>query len=848
MATDIATDLLKREHDFNFGWKFALEDDQDAKRPEFDDSAWRDVRLPHDWSVEFPFDKEKGEGATGYLPGGIGWYRKHYSVSEFAPGTQFFLLFDGVYNNAEFWLNGQKLGEHPYGYSPFYFDITGQVLDNNQDNVLAVRVDRSRYVDSRWYPGSGIYRHVKLITLPPLHIPIWGTRITTPTVSGDQASVEIQVKVCNKLSEPSDFELVTTLVSPDGHVVASRRCRNRLAPGDSVELEQAFEISRPNLWSPDTPAVYQAVTSLVWNGETVDRYVTPFGIRSFRFDPETGFYLNGVNTLIKGVCLHHDCGLVGAAVPTGVWERRLKQLKRLGCNAIRTAHNPPSSEFLDLCDRMGFLVQDEFFDEWDNPKDKRKNRNEQSVDYVTRGYAEHFQQWAERDLKNTMLRDRNHPCIFMWSIGNEIEWTYTEYEQATGYWDATDDDEYQPNYFWDTPPRTPQQIAEAFNKIPVKGPKLADTARKLADWTREIDTTRPVTANLILPEVSHISGYTDALDVIGYSYRQILYEYCHRLYPEKMLYGAENFAQWHEWKSVLDYPFIPGIFLWTGADYMGEVDGKWPMKGTRSGTLDFASFIKPSGHMMKTLWNDEPHIHLTTNTVEASPYEYDSDSGRLQSKDPDAWKKAIWFWHEVNHHWNYQPGEMIAVEVYTNCESVELFLNEKCLGIYHLADYEDRIIKAAVPFEPGSLIAHAVSRGRSVRSELITAESPHGVVMELDRHSITADGYDVVHVTAQLVDRLGNPVLHEERTIRFDVMGKGVRVLGVDNGASDNVQPYQSDTIRTHEGRCLMILQAETQPGLVTIKAQSENLRGAESTLRLVDRHEVTARDVALSG
>jgi len=811
------TNSMKR--DFNADWRFALEDSPETSRVTFDDQAWRTVHLPHDWSVESSFDRDHGDGATAYLPGGVGWYRKRFATPKENADGLLYVLFDGIYNNADVWLNGKHLRHHPYGYSPFYDDITPHLQRDGSENVLAVRVDRSRYVDSRWYSGSGIYRHVSLISKDRLHIPIWGTFLTTPQVSSERATVNLEIKVNNTRDTPCEFELLTTIYDQAGDKICERRDCHRQAGEEVAAYTQNFEIESPDLWGVDNPAMYNAKTVILQDGEAIDTHVTPFGIRSIRFDPETGFYLNGVNTLLKGVCLHHDAGLVGAAVPEGVWERRLATLKELGCNAIRTAHNPPSEEFLDLCDRMGFLVQDEFFDEWDNPKDKRKNQNEQHDDYISRGYAEQFQEHAEADLKVTMLRDRNHPCIFMWSIGNEIEWTYPRYEKATGYWDSFAEDDYQPNYFWDAPPISPEAIAENFNKLPVDGPKLADTARKLADWTRQMDSTRPVTANLILPEVSHLSGYTDALDVIGYSYRQVLYGYCHELYPDKMLYGAENFAQWHEWKSVLDNAYIPGIFLWTGIDYMGEAHNKWPVKGTLSGALDFAGFIKPSGHMMKTLWNDEPHIHIATQLVEQSLYDLNEVDGSLKSKDPDAWKKALWFWHDVNHHWDYQPGQTVAVELYTNCQTIELFLNGNSLGMQSLADHEDHILKWAVPFEPGTLEARSVYEQQATDAKLVTATEASAIELTADRSELRADGYDVVHLVAQVVDAEGNPVRSSEKEISFDVQGDA-RLLGVDNGAGDNVQDYQSDRLTTSQGRALAIIQAGRTPGRITVTAR----------------------------
>lgn len=373
------------------------------------------------------------------------------------------------------------------------------------------------------------------------------------------------------------------------------------------------------MWSPEQPALYTAITTIRQGEHIVDRLDTRFGVRDIYFDPKTGFYLNGVKTAIKGVNLHHDAGAVGVAVPKDVWRRRLASLKRAGTNAIRTAHNPASEEFLNLCDEMGFLVQAEIFDEWDNPKDKRLNQWERHSDRISRGYADYFQQEAEEDLKIAVKRDRNHPSIFMWSIGNEIEWTYPRYKAATGYFDMNASG----NYFYNPPFITEQEIKDRFHKSEPGQYVLAKTAAKLSNWVKELDTTRPVTANLILPSVSHISGYTDALDVVGYSYRRVIYDYGHERYPDKPIMGTENVVQWHEWKAVIEREFISGTFLWTGVDYLGEAHGAWPRKAVRSGMLDLAGFETPAYSLYRTLWSDEPYIAITTQTEDKSLYKRD---------------------------------------------------------------------------------------------------------------------------------------------------------------------------------------------------------------------------------
>lgn len=434
----------ERETDFNFDWKFSLLESThagDTLLPEklpMDDADWRDIRLPHDWSVEASFDSTL-EGCTGYLPGGVGVYQKHFPTPSDSEKKSTYVLFDGVYNNATFWLNGTVLGENPYGYSPVHFDLTPLLKSDGSDNIITVHVDHSRYADSRWYTGSGIYRNVKLISLNKIRIPIWGTYITTPEISEESARLELEVKAENRNGTEQSFEISTIIVDGDGMKVADIKEDISLSANTKESIIQSFTLSNPRLWDCENPNMYRAITSLSQQGEILDTYTTPFGIRDIEFKVGEGFYLNGVNTLIKGVCLHHDGGLVGAAVPKGVWKRRLAALKEAGVNGIRTSHNPYSEEFLDLCDEMGFLVQHEIFDEFDYPKDKRLNYHDRVKDRITRGYTDHFQEWGKSDLTRTMLRDRNHPSIIQWSIGNEIEWTYLHYRYATGFWTDPDD-------------------------------------------------------------------------------------------------------------------------------------------------------------------------------------------------------------------------------------------------------------------------------------------------------------------------------------------------------------------------------------------------------------------------
>ncbi len=806
---------------FDGGWRFMLGDPPAALGEAFDDSAWTPVRLPHDWSIGLSFTTNDAGGCTAFLPGGVGWYRKAFVVPEKSRGKVVRVDFDGVYNNAEVWINDHFLGFHPYGYTPFAFELSAH-LRYGATNVLAVRVDRSAYMDCRWYPGSGIYREVKLVTHAPVHLQRHGLAVAT---RGNR-EVDLSAVLVNRTDAPRTVSVSMDLQEESGRSVGFRSMEVVLAARETRTVDQRFELAHPVLWDTDHPHLYRAEVELSAAGEVQDRDAAAFGVRDVRFDPEQGFFLNGRNMKIKGVCLHHDGGCVGAAVPDGVWERRLRLLKEAGCNAIRTAHNPPSEAFLDLCDRMGFLVQDEAFDEWFNPKDKKYNFGQKVADDRTRGYSEHFGEWAERDAKAMVLRDRNHPCVVMWSIGNEIEWTYPGYGDATGYWVKTNN----ASYYWNEPPYDTPKMKAIFAKAD-QGPHiLAEQAADLSRWIREVDSTRAVTANLVMPSISHFSGYADALDIVGYSYRTVNYDWGHRNYPGKMILGTENWVQWAEWKAVLERPFIPGLFLWTGIDYLGE-STEWPRRSTPCGMLSTAGFRKPTYWLFKSLWReDEPMVHFATQPLAESNYRL--QDGRIDG-DPARPRDRTWYWPSLVEHWNYRAGELVYVEGYSNCEEVELLLDGRSLGVRRLAECPDRLMQWVVPHAPGILMAVGRNDGREVAEyRLATAGAPVAVRLEFDKERLMGNGRDVAHCVARLVDADGNPVRHEERTIRFAVDGAG-RNIGVDNGSSTSVQDFQADTCRTDQGRCLLVVQADAVPGLIEVAASADGLAPARIVLNV---------------
>ncbi len=785
--------------DLNKNWKFSMDESiVSGHLINFDDSAMRTVDVPHDYSIEQPLDAENSDGCVGYARGGVAWYRKYIDVSKDMLDKKLFVCFDGIYNRAHIYFNEQLITFHPYGYSPCLVDLTEYMVEGK--NVLAVHVDHSRICDSRWYTGSGIYRKVALYVLPKTYIPVWGTRVTTDIIDS-VATVTLSIDVVNDTGCEKAIKVKTDIYAPNGDKVCE--LVDDITVDKSQTVTQTCKIENPVLWGIYQGNRYKAVTRAVDGDTVIQTKETVFGIREFRFDVNEGFFLNGKNELIKGVCIHHDAGLVGAAIPNDVMRRRIEVLIEAGTNAIRTAHNPYSSDFFDLCDEMGILVQEEFYDEWDFPKGKKNNCKEELFDYKFHGHDEFFAEYAKEDLQNVIRRDFNHPCIIQWSIGNEIEWTYPKYNIATGYFGA----DASGGYFWTEPPYSVEEIRRRVSELPKEHIEVGKTAKLLSQWTKEMDTTRPVIANCILPSASYESGYTDALDMVGFSYRRVVYDRCHENYPDKPIMGTENLGQWHEWKAVLDRPFISGMFIWVGIDYIGECGGRrqWPTRVTPSGFIDAAGFDKPSFHMMKALWRDEPELFIASQTVEKSVYNV--VDGALETKENMRWDRRMWIWHDMNMHWNYDANTDTVVEIYSNCESVALYLNGELVSEQKEEDNEDRIYKWLVPYAQGEVMAVGMKDGREVRQVLRTAKPASRVEIVADKTSILADFDSVVHITAQLFDEDGNPVKFREEEIEFCYKGD-VKFWGVDNGHNDFAGEYQNPKILTNRGRALMIAGA----------------------------------------
>ena len=758
---------------FDSDWRFQKGDAAGAEKTDFDDSGWRRLDVPHDWSIEGPFDQNNPtRGSGGFLPAGVGWYRKHFTLPASDANRRAFIEFDGVMANSDVWINGFHLGKRPYGYVSFSYELTGHVNFGSQPNVLVVRADNSGQPASRWYSGAGIYRHVRLVVTGLVHVAHWGTFVTTPKINVSEASVHVSSTIVNQSATASRITVQTKIVAPAGNVVARSETESRIvAPGESVDVQRDLTVTNPLRWDLDHPYLYQLVTTVREAGTTsLDEETTPFGIREFKFDPDTGFWLNGRNFKLKGVCIHHDGGAFGAAVPLRAWERRLEILKQLGVNAIRTAHNPPAPEFLDLCDRMGFIVMDEMFDCWTvakNPYD----------------YHLYFKDWSIIDTRDTVRRDRNHPSIVVYSAGNEIH---------------------------DTP------------KPEIAKPILASL---VAAFHAE-DSSRPVTQALFRPNVSHDyeNGLADLLDVVGQNYREDEILAAHQQKPSRSIVGTENRHDRPVWLALRDHPPYAGQFLWTGIDYLGEAPG-WPIVAHGSGLIDRTGKIRPLGFQRQSWWSDKPMVFITRRVAPTalSPtdpgYQPDPQRRQQQVLFPDWTPKSL-----DPHNEN--------VEIYSNCQTIELFLNGKSLGSKTLpADASPR--NWEVPFAAGTLKAVAANGGQIVATqELRTAGAPARIMLSGDRSRITNYPDDLSHVTVTVVDANGVIVPSADNLISFKVTGPGL-VAAVDNSDNTSHELFQRSERHAFQGACIAMIKAKANAGRINLVASSPGLRDSSITIQV---------------
>lgn len=785
-------------------WKFNFDEQTDAVKKDYDDSLWEDVIVPHDWAIDKPFDMridmqsvqvledgdkvpKKRTGRTGALPAfGVGYYRTSIKSSKDMSGKRIRIEFDGAMSFSKVYINGEFVGEWPYGYSSFTFDIT-DVWNFNGENIVAVRLE-NKSESSRWYPGAGIYRNVRLVVTEPVSVDHWGTYVTTPVVSKKKGGINLETRIANKTGGSVKVRLESLLMDEKGNLVTKTSSTENIK-GDKCVFNQKLSVRNPELWSVKNPYLYKVVSNVYVGDKLYDTYNTSMGFRSFKFDKDKGFFLNGENVKLKGVCLHHDLGPLGAAVNYRALERQLKIMQEMGCNAIRTSHNPPTPELLELCDKMGFLVQVEAFDEWRIGK----NRN---------GYNILFDEWAERDLTAMIHRDRNHPSVIMWSIGNEVR---------------------EQNYN-----------------------KGAETARFLTDICHREDPTRPVTAGFNSHNNAIKNGLADVVDIVGFNYKPHDYKNKHEKFPDYIIYGSETASTVSsrgvykfpvkEWKSAyyddyhvssydLEYPgwastpdteflqqdecsFIAGEFVWTGFDYLGEptpYNEGTPARSSYFGIVDLAGLKKDRFYLYQSRWSDKPVLHVLP-------------------------------------HWNWEEriGENVPVYCYTNYPKAELFVNGKSMGVRWKSNnskYERyRLMWNDVVYQPGEIKVVAYKEDGSVAETQVvkTAGRSYRIRTTVDRREISADGKDLAFVTIEVIDKDGNLCPRADNLLFFDVEG-AASLKAVCNGDPTDQTSFASDYMRTFNGKLVVVLQASDKSGKAKLKVYGGHLKPAISEIDVVD-------------
>ena len=813
------TDEVRERISWNKDWRFTLSNaSADYSALDNDDSAWRTLTLPHDWSIESDFSADYPATPNGgALPGGIGWYRKSFFLPEADAGKKVYVDFDGVYRNSEVWINGHKLGFRPNGFISFRYDMTPYLNYGDQANVIAVRVDNGDQPNSRWYSGSGIYRNVWLVKTNSIHVDHWGTHVHDMLIKANEATFSLEVKVRNDLGDGEQVDVSTTVYDPAGQASVSRQASVSVNGADLGIIDQDFSVPDPQLWGIDSPALYTAITELKVRGKVVDRYVTTFGLRSFRWDSATGFYLNDQPLKVKGVCLHHDLGCLGTAINKRALERQLEIMKGMGVNAIRTSHNPPAPELLDLCDRMGLLVQDEAFDMWERRK-------------TTYDYSQYFAEWHERDLEDQILRDRNHASVFMWSIGNEVleQWSEADamglgIEAANLILNAGHEED-------------PSKLKDA---------ELSHQSlitRELAAIVKRLDSSRVVTAGNNEVKPTNQLFRSDALDVLGFNYHEAYFAPFHENFPGKKLIVSESTSalmtrgnyempsdhiyvrpdSWdkpfeapehlcsaydnchvpwgstHEktWHLVKTLPHVSGMFIWTGFDYIGEpTPYGWPSRSSFFGIVDLAGFPKDVYYMYKSEWTDETVLHLFP-------------------------------------HWNWKEGELVDVWAYYNhADEVELYLNGESLGKRSKTDGTYHVVWQ-VPFTPGTLKAVSRLNGKDVLTkEIHTAGEPAKLVLTPDRVNIHADDTDLSFVTVDVYDADGNLVPNATPLIHFTVDGVG-EIVGTDNGNPNDPNSLSKPDRQAYYGKALAVVRNKGGKGEIKLTAQADGLPVATATIQ----------------
>ena len=771
---------------FNDDWRFSLSDPADGASDTLDDAAWRTLRLPHDWSVEGTLSPALAS-CTGYLPGGVAWYRKHFEKP--TGGARCYIYFEGVYNRSEVYLNGQLLGKRPNGYVSFLYDLTPYLREG--DNLLAVRVDHSRNADSRWYTGSGIYRDVWLVCAPETHLAQWGTTWRMSRIDSRSATVEVESAIERSAADAKrPLELRIAVLDAAGRPVARKTVRVAAAQEQAVA---SVTIPQPHRWNLDDPYLYTLQVDLCAGGQRIDGCHTRLGLRRLDFDADRGFALNGVWMKVKGVCLHHDAGVLGSAVPREVWKRRLENLKAIGVNAIRMSHNPQAPALYDLCDELGFLVMDEGSDEWEFPKRKWLTGWNQGTPGFD-GTFDFFEEWIERDVADMVRRDRNHPSIFLWSVGNEVDYPNDPYSHPV--LDSV---------------RISQHNYSGYNPEAPSAERIGKIAERLAAVIKRYDTSRPTTGAMAGVVMSNATSYPDAIDICGYNYTEGRYDLDHATYPHRIIYGSENRHDYAAWRAVAEHDFIFGQFLWTGIDYLGESHA-WPSRGFYSGLLDLGGSIKPEGHFRASLWSGQPVTYIGT---------YPKQSRQARRLSTDAWDV-----------WNYNAGDTIRVVCFTNAPQARLLLDGAEAGALKPYDPETGIIWWDIPYRAGELRAEGVAANGEVLSSyaIRSSEVPYALRVTADCDRMPAD-WATNHLLVEVVDRNGVPVKLGDSEITCTVSGPA-RLLGLEGSNNRDMSDYTDNTHRAYRGRLLAYIQSTGEPGRIEVRFTAPLLEGCSITLQ----------------
>ncbi|WP_255485168.1 glycoside hydrolase family 2 TIM barrel-domain containing protein [Mucilaginibacter sp. X5P1] len=777
------SDKIERKQLFDYNWKFYQGDTAAAKSKDFNDISWRSLDLPHDWSIEGKINSKNPTGGSGgYLPAGIGWYRKPFKVPNEWRGKKVSIYFEGVYMNSEVFINGKSLGIYPYGYSSFTYDLS-PYLNFNNENVIAVRVDNSQQLNSRWYSGSGIYRHVWVMVTDAVHIANWGVSITTPDVSPKKATVEIKTLIKNETGLPQSVVVSTRLQDANAKDAGNNQISVEVGPNSEKEICQSIIVVNPRLWTPEVPYLYDAKTQVVQNKKVVDGTKTNFGIRSIKFSAENGFQLNGKTIKMNGGCMHHDNGCLGAAAFDRAEERKVELLKEAGFNAVRTSHNPPSEAFLNACDRLGLLVVDEAFDCWRSGKNKHD-------------YAQYFDHWWKRDLDAMVLRDRNHPSIIMWSIGNEI--------------------------------------------VERGSPEAVETAKMLADAVKKIDTTRPVTSAIVEDgkEWAMLDPLMAAHDVGGYNYHLGSAPSDHQRVPSRIIMQTESYPKdaFANWKLVENNNYVIGDFVWTAVDYLGESGiGRWyysneipgehwehdlfPWHGAYCGDIDLIGWRKPISHYRSMLYNNTEKLYMAVREPNPEPLEI-----------KNTWWSVWPTWESWT--WPGYAGKDIQVEVYSKYPKVRLYLNNKLIGEKPTTDGQEYKAEFTVAYAPGVLKAVGVENDKEVESTILkTSGDAAKIQLTADRKEIIANGQDLSYVTIEITDKDGIFQPNATNRLNFKIEGPGT-IAGVANADMKDTDSYVGNSRKAWHGHALVVIRSTHGVGDIKLTVGSSGLSGATLNIK----------------